>query len=103
MEGSLHVLCGDSTLDPHSALAQGDNVVRRAFAQPGKPGDTMERMRERIEDAGVVKIQEKTYKIPIGGWAKNRTLKEAGRFNVMQFKAGMEGVSLSGERKVGVR
>ena len=92
LEGSLRVQCDDETLDPNSAFAQWDNVVGKAFASSGKPADTIDHMRARIEAAGFINMQEKTYKVPIGYWAKNPLLKEAGRFNKMQFAAGMEGV-----------
>lgn len=51
-------------------------------------------MRSRIEAAGFTNVHERTYKVPIGEWAKNPLLKEAGRFNKMQMKQGMEGYAM---------
>lgn len=92
LEGSLRVQYDDEALEPSSAFAQWDNVVGRAVASSGKPADTIDHMRARIEAAGVINMQGKAYKVLIGSWAKNRLLREAGRFNKMQCAAGMEGV-----------
>lgn len=48
-------------------------------------------MRSSIEQAGFIDIHEKTYRWPIGPWAKNQHLKEAGRLHYYQWLAGMEG------------
>lgn len=48
-------------------------------------------MRDSIAKAGFVDIREKRYKWPIGPWAKDRTLKEAGRLHLAQWEAGVEG------------
>lgn len=102
LEGSLPVQCDDKTLNPDGAHLPNGITVGKAFASSGKLADTIDHMRTRIEAAGFIDIQEKTYKIPVGSWAKNRRLKEAGRFNKMQFAAGMEGGSCAGG-KVEVR
>ena len=48
-------------------------------------------MREQIERMGFVDVQEKVYKLPIGPWAKDPVLKEAGRLNWQMWRSGMEG------------
>lgn len=49
-------------------------------------------MRGRIEDAGFINVHEKTWKVPVGEWAKHPLMKEAGKFNKMQTLMGMEGM-----------
>lgn len=48
-------------------------------------------MRDSISQAGFVDIHEKRYKWPIGPWAKDPVLKEAGRLHLEQWIAGVEG------------
>jgi hypothetical protein len=38
--------------------------------------------RQQLEEAGYVNIQERVLKVPIGGWPKDRRLKEAGVFEL---------------------
>lgn len=61
-------------------------------AGAGKGIDAMNTMRARIEAAGFANIHEKLYKVPTGDWAKKKIKKEAGRFNLIQFKQGMGGM-----------
>ena len=58
-------------------------------------------MRARIEAAGFINVNEKVYKVPIGEWAKNPVMKEAGKFNKMQALMGMEGMCLYALTKFG--
>lgn len=62
-----------------------------AAAKSGHPGGTLHTMRAAMEKAGFVDIHEKTYKWPIGGWARDPILKEAGAINYHQWKTGIEG------------
>lgn len=59
----------------------------------GKSPNSIFKSRQRMENAGFVNIKEKTYKVPLGEWAKNPLLKEAGRFCRAQLLEGLEGVS----------
>ena len=71
-------------------------IFLRCAEQTGKKLDTEETMKGRIEAAGFVNVHERMYKVPVDDWAKNPILKEAGRFQKMQFLVGMEGVSSCG-------
>ena len=51
-------------------------------------------MRSAIEAAGFINVHEKNQKAPLGEWAKNPLMKEAGKFNKLQMLAGMEGYAL---------
>lgn len=62
-----------------------------AAEKSGRSVNTMNTMRAAIEEAGFVDIHEKTYKVPIGAWAKDPVLKEAGRLNYHQWSSGLEG------------
>ena len=83
----------DGTLADDALLKGWGPMFLRCAEQTGKKLDTEETMKGRIEAAGFVNVHERIYKVPVGDWAKNPMLKEAGRFQKMQFLDGMEGVS----------
>lgn len=85
--------CDDGTMNPEGELAAWHKVVGGASEAIGKEFDTESHMRARIEAAGFINVHEKVYKCPIGDWAKDPIVKEAGKFNRIQFKEGAEGVS----------
>jgi hypothetical protein len=47
-----------------------------------------------MSKAGFIDIHEKKYTWPIGPWARDQTLKEAGRLHHQQWSIGMEGWAL---------
>ena len=59
-------------------------------AKAGRPFNTYDTMKDSIEAAGFVNVQEKVYKVPVGTWAKHPVYKDAGRLNELQFMEGME-------------
>lgn len=63
-------------------------------AKTGRRLDNQATMRSQIEAAGFINVHEKSQKCPMGEWAKNPVLKEAGRFQKMQFLSGMEGYAM---------
>lgn len=65
----------------------------RLCERAGKRPDTEETFKPKIEAAGFTNIQEKMYKVPVGDWAGNPLLKEAGRVHRAQLLEGAEGVS----------
>jgi hypothetical protein len=48
-------------------------------------------MRSAMEKAGFVDAHEKLYKIPLGPWAKDKILKEAGWLHCSHWNAALEG------------
>lgn len=63
----------------------------KAAEKSGRSIETAETMRGAIEKAGFVDVHEKTYKLPLGPWAKDPVLKEVGRLNYHHWAAGLEG------------
>lgn len=47
-----------------------------------------------VKDAGFKNVVHKRFKIPIGPWAKDPTLKKVGLYNYMQVNGGLEGLSM---------
>lgn len=86
--------CDDGTFPPDCYLAKWGPMFLRAAEKAGRPLDTVDTFKGRIEAAGFVNIHEKVYKVPIGEWTRNPILKEAGRFNKAHLLAGIEGYAM---------
>ena len=86
--------CDDGTLPKDSLLSTWGPMFERCCEKMGKNIDTMKYIRPRIEHAGFTNIHEKTYRVPVGEWAKNPILKEAGKFQKMHILSGLEGYAL---------
>lgn len=86
--------CDDGTLPADSLMAGWGPNFNKVAATTGKPLDTVDTMRAAIENAGFINVREKVYKVPVGDWAKNPILKEAGRVNKAQLLQGMEGYGM---------
>lgn len=68
------------------SLAAGD-----AF---GKTLRIVDEAKDRMIAAGFQNVVEHRFKAPIGPWAKDRHLKELGRYNRLQWEEGIEGWSM---------
>jgi hypothetical protein len=75
-------------------MVQFTEAVFRAGQNWNHPLDTPDTMRAAMEKAGFVDTQEKTYRWPVGPWARDPTLKEARRLHYHQWTGGMEGWGL---------
>lgn len=62
-----------------------------SLGRDANPGSQLEGW---ARDAGFVNVVHKRYRVPIGPWARNATLKEVGRWNMMQVLNGLEGLSM---------
>ncbi|KAJ5829585.1 uncharacterized protein N7525_007838, partial [Penicillium rubens] len=94
IEGDPRIHCSDSSVSTDSSMVQFTEAVFRAGQNWNHPLDTPDTMRAAMEKAGFVDTQEKTYRWPVGPWARDPTLKEAGRLHYHQWTAGMEGWGL---------
>ncbi|KAL8723084.1 MAG: hypothetical protein Q9225_000555 [Loekoesia sp. 1 TL-2023] len=84
----------DSTLSPTSNLAYWSNVITEAAANYNRPIPRYTEYVSWFERAGFVDIQQVIIKCPTNPWPKNKTLKEAGKFQLLAHIEGLEGVSL---------
>ena len=47
-----------------------------------------------FRDAGFVDVEERLFKIPSNAWPKNRHLKEVGKFQLINYSEGYEGIGI---------
>lgn len=91
VELDVRVMADDDSLDPDSLIAEWGNTFLGCSERAGRPLDTQLTMKAKMEEAGFVDLQEHLYKCPIGGWPRNRVLKDSGRINFVQWTSGLEG------------
>jgi hypothetical protein len=87
----IAALCDDGSLPEDNILRTWAPNTIPAAEKSGRPIDTIDTMRGAIEKAGFVDVHEKELKLPVGPWAKDPVLKEAGRLNYHHWASGLEG------------
>ena len=80
----------DGILPKDSYLARWRDNFLACAERSGRRLDTQTIMKEAIDEAGSINIQEKSYKCPIRGWPKDVVLKEAGKINKAYWSSGLE-------------
>lgn len=94
LEFDIRLYSDDGSLKEDSLLARwGDNFIA-CGKRAGRSLTTQETMKAAIEKAGFVDVHEHLYRLPLGPWAKNEVLKEAGRINYHHWSAGLEGYAM---------
>ncbi|KAJ5296612.1 uncharacterized protein N7443_007505 [Penicillium atrosanguineum] len=91
MEIDVRVYSDDGTLKKEHQLWGWGDMFIRCSERAGRSLRTHETMRSAIEKAGFVDIREEKYKIPLGPWAKDKLLKEAGHLQFAHWNAALEG------------
>lgn len=87
-------LSDDDTVKPGSALARWWDLFMKVGSITGMSFKASEEARESIEAAGFVNVRERCIKVPIGPWAREKTLKQWGAWNRMFLEEGLEGFVL---------
>ncbi|KAK7413415.1 hypothetical protein QQX98_007717 [Neonectria punicea] len=89
------VACDDGTLDPEGPLASWFRDMRVASDIMDRPVVVAANLRRSYEEAGFVDVQERIFKMPMNGWAKDELLKELGRMWERNFLTGLSGFSFT--------
>ncbi|KAI5458194.1 methyltransferase domain-containing protein [Mariannaea sp. PMI_226] len=88
-------LCSDdNTMDPSSALATWYDDLVAASEKFGRPAILGATLKEIYEKVGFVDVQQRIYKMPIGGWPKDTKLKQIGFMWGMNMLEGLAGFSM---------
>lgn len=92
VETEIHFRSVDGSMPSHYFISEQWRLnLLEASRKMGRPLDTFDKFRGRIENAGFVNVNEITYKHPIGDWPQHPLFKEVGRLNVQQLVEGMAG------------
>ncbi|CAG8304727.1 unnamed protein product [Penicillium nalgiovense] len=91
VEMDIRVHSDDGTLKKDSVLAGWGDIFIRCSERAGRSLRTQETMRGQMEKVGFVDAHEELYKIPLGPWAKDKQLKEAGQLQYAHWSTALEG------------
>lgn len=93
-EFGVDFTCDDGTQPVDSAVLRWQNLWNSGIANLGLTGHCYpEQMKQQMEDAGFINTSLKRYKMPVGPWAKDEHLKQAGFFNLIGMVEGVSGLS----------
>lgn len=87
-------MCDDGTMGPDDPVKKMYDLAGRAFARFGMDVTLPKKLEPLLRDAGFVNIQCKVKKVPIGVWAKNKTLRLVGlyqKFAVLDLMPALAG------------
>ena len=85
----------DDGLDNAPYLKDWDLQTAEASRRFGKDLRKAHVLKQYMEDAGFVDVQEAIYKVPIGPWAKGKKFKELGNYSLVQLLNSVEPFSLA--------
>ena len=85
----------DNTIPADSDMTLWEDEWEFAMRQIGMNGHCdPDLVLQQMTDAGFINITRKMFKVPIGPWPKNPSLKEAGRFAQCMMVEGIHGMSV---------
>ena len=85
----------DNTIPQDGAMILWEDEWETAIRKIGLNGHcNPDLVVQQMRDSGFVNITRKNFKVPVGPWPKDRTLKEAGRFTQVMMIEGIHGMSV---------
>ncbi|KAI9809366.1 MAG: hypothetical protein M1827_006878 [Pycnora praestabilis] len=85
----------DGTLPAESRLVEFFRLLMLAAVKQGLEMGIAMRFKGLAEEAGYDNIREEVVELPLGGWPKDRALKEAGLFHHAQLRDGLQGIAMA--------
>ncbi|KAK2786222.1 hypothetical protein FQN52_007972 [Onygenales sp. PD_12] len=94
---AVWLACDDGSIpdDPDHVYNIWDRTFREVGERTGKTTTIIESQRELMEKAGFEDVVEVKLKMPLGPWAKDKMLKEVGKFYYLECLQGLEGWALA--------
>ena len=90
----LELFSDDGSLSQKSALVQWQNILFDATSSTGKSFRYPKRIREMLQEAKFIDIQQVTLRVPINTWPTDPYMKDCGRWFGLGLIEGLEGLSL---------
>lgn len=91
MENSVVATSEDGTVSPGSVFDRWAKTSLAAGEKFGKTLDVINLQKQGLIDAGFEQVVEHRFKVPMGGWSRDRKLKELGMYNRLYWEQGLEG------------
>lgn len=86
--------CDDETMKDDYVIAKFLRLVKEGLGVLGVDLFGMTKNAQMLRDAGFVNVEEKVFKIPLGAWPKNKTMKLIGLYLRSAMYDGLQAVSL---------
>lgn len=86
--------CDDGSLPADGSFHKFDKLVQEAAIAFGTPLTDPGKWKEQLEAAGFVNVTQKIFKVPSSPWAKDKRMKMVGKFEMVNFLEGLEGMCL---------
>ena len=86
--------CDDGTMKDDYIVGKFLNLVKEGLAVFGVDLLAMRKNSQLLREAGFVNIEEKVFKIPLGTWPRNRTMKMIGLYLRSVIYDGLQGLSM---------
>lgn len=77
---SANVACDDGTMPDGWYLLQFWEEIRQAMSKINIDIQVGPRIGKIMEEAGFINVQKKSYKVPVGTWPKDKTLRLVGMY-----------------------
>ena len=84
----------DDTIPQDSQLVKFFELLTSGCKEVGRDLYAPLKWRSQLHDSGFSNIQEKIFKVPVGGWPKDRKLKEAGVFEMETLREGLPAIGM---------
>ena len=88
------ILSHDGSVAPDDVMIRMYALAVEASQKFGKNIMIAPLIKNMVEEAGFVDVEEKQYKWPIGEWPVDRKLKDIGRWNLQHWLEGLESWTL---------
>jgi len=84
----------DGTMNEESALIKWLDLLKQGLQNLGRDVDRPLELAESLRQAGFVNAEQKSFKVPIGTWPKNKTLRLIGLYLRTVLIEGLQAISL---------
>jgi hypothetical protein len=81
-------------MDEESALVKWLALLKQGLQNLGRDVDRPLELAESLRQAGFVNVEQKSFKLPVGAWPKNKTLRLIGLYMRTVLIEGMQAISL---------
>jgi hypothetical protein len=86
--------CDDGSQPADSPSVRWAELWNQGISNFGLTGRCYpQKMKEQMEEAGFINVHWKFFRMPIGSWPKDKTLRQSGLFNLIGFVDGISGLS----------
>ncbi|GME53029.1 Methyltransferase type 11 [Neofusicoccum parvum] len=90
----MQIYSHDGSVKPDSALIKWPAEILKGMEKLGLEGEPGKHLETWVRDAGFTNIRHEIFPFPVGGWPKDKMLKEVGLLNLANFNEGISPFSM---------